>query len=110
MAESSDLGRALRRAADPGNAPLRAGHFFVAVSAALLCLLWGPVRAACIADLWEGTYWGEPGSALFAHFGARATVLPRPIDFGDSYASIVLRRVVVGGVPLIAFFQLDKTT
>jgi hypothetical protein len=63
-----------------------------------------------IADLWEGTYWGEPASALFAHFGARATALPRPIDFGDSYAQIVLSRVVVGGVPLIAFFQLDKAT
>jgi hypothetical protein len=36
--------------------------------------------------------------------------LPRPIDFGDSYAQIVLSRVVVGGVPLIAFFQLDKAT
>jgi hypothetical protein len=66
--------------------------------------------AAGIADLWEGTYWGEPGSALLADFGARATVLPRPIDFGDSYAQLVLRRVAVGGVPLIAFFQLDKAT
>jgi hypothetical protein len=38
------------------------------------------------------------------------TVLPVPIDFGDSYAQIVLRPVVVGGVPLIAFFQADKRT
>ena len=37
-------------------------------------------------------------------------MLLRPIDFGDSYASIVLRRVVVGGIPLIAFLQLDKAT
>jgi hypothetical protein len=67
-------------------------------------------RAAGIADTWEGTYWGEPNSELLAHFGERATSLPRPIDFGDSYALLVLRRVVVGGVPLIAFFQLDKAT
>ena len=80
------------------------------LSAALLCLPPGPARAADIAELWEGTYWGEPGSAVLAHFGVQATVLPRPIDFGDSYAPIVLRRVVLGGVPLIAFFQLDKTT
>jgi hypothetical protein len=46
---------------------------------------------------------------LLAHFGSRATVLSRPIDFGDSYTDIVLRDVVVG-VPLIAFFQMDKTT
>jgi len=36
--------------------------------------------------------------------------LSLPIDFGDSYAQIVLRSVVVGGVPLVGFFQMDKTT
>jgi hypothetical protein len=67
-------------------------------------------NAAGIADAWEGTQWGESQSALIAHFGVRATRLARPIDFGDSYAQIVLRRVVVGGVPLVAFFQMDKAT
>jgi hypothetical protein len=67
-------------------------------------------RGAAIADIREGTYWGEPLSALVAHFGTRATLLPRPLDFGDSYAQFALRDVIVGGVPLIAFFQLDKTT
>lgn len=57
-----------------------------------------------------GTSWGEPSSALLAHFGARATPLRQPIDFGDSYAQIVLRSVVVGGVPLVGFFQMDKAT
>ncbi len=80
------------------------------ISAALVCLHPGVAGAAGLADLWEETYWGEPGSALLAHFGARATTLPRPIDFGDSYAPIALRNVMVGGVPLIAFFQLDKAT
>jgi len=40
----------------------------------------------------------------------RATPLQQPIDFGDSYAQVVLRSVVVGGVPLVGFFQMDKTT
>jgi hypothetical protein len=79
---------------------------------ALLVTLWAGAasHAADIADAWEGTQWGESESALLAHFGARATRLARPIDFGDSYAEIVLRSVVVGGVPLVAFFQMDKTT
>ena len=76
----------------------------------MLCLLSPSTRGAGIAEAWEGTYWGEPSRALLAHFGARATVLPRPLDFGDSYADVVLRNVPVGGFPLIAYFQMDKTT
>src|SRR6266478_2153133 len=112
MAASWDRGQARRHATDLGTPPFRAANFFAVrlISAALLCLLPGPVHAAGLADAWVGTYWGEPASALLAHFGARATVLPQPIDFGDSYAQIVLRRVVDGGVPLIAFFQLDQAT
>jgi len=60
------------------------------------------------AGPWQGIYWGEPSAALIAHFGARATLLRRPIDFGDSYADVVLREVSVGGVALVAFFQMDK--
>ncbi len=60
--------------------------------------------------LLEGIQWGESQSTLLAHLGARATVLPSPIDFGDSYTQIVLRNFVLGGVPLIAFFQIDKAT
>jgi hypothetical protein len=78
--------------------------------AAMLCLLSPAARGAGIVDVWQGTYWGEPSRALLAHFGAGATVLPRPLDFGDSYADVVLRNVPVGGFPLIAYFQMDKTT
>ncbi len=67
-------------------------------------------RAPALAEIWQGTYWGESSAALVAHFGARAAVLPRPLDFGDSYVDVVLRDVAVGGVPLIAFFQMDKAT
>ena len=77
---------------------------------AILCLLSPATRGAGIADAWQGTYWGEPSRALVAHFGARATVLPRPLDFGDSYTDVVLRNLPVGGFPLIAYFQMDKTT
>jgi hypothetical protein len=77
---------------------------------AILCLLSPAAPGAGIADAWQGTYWGEPSRALVAHFGARATVLPRPLDFGDSYTDVVLRNLPVGGFPLIAYFQMDKTT
>lgn len=74
--------------------------------------LWSPtaLHAESIGAVWEGTYWGEPSRALLAHFGARATVLPRAIDFGDSYVRLVLRNLPVGGFPLTVFFQMDKAT
>jgi hypothetical protein len=62
-----------------------------------------------LTDILQGTSWGEPDSALIERFGASAMLLPRPLDFGDSYAKVVVRDVAVGGVPLIAFFQMDKT-
>ena len=68
------------------------------------------LRAADADRLWAGVQWGESSAALASRFGVRARILARPIDFGDSYAEIVLPRVAVGGVPLVAFFQMDKTT
>jgi hypothetical protein len=81
-----------------------------ALLALVLCLSGGTARAQDIAAVWQGTQWGESSRALLAHFGGRATVLPRPLDFGDSYADLVLRDVTLGGVPLIAYFQMDKRT
>ncbi|HYU12778.1 MAG TPA: hypothetical protein VEK82_09405 [Stellaceae bacterium] len=77
---------------------------------AVLCLLSPSSHGESIAGAWQGTYWGESSGALLAHFGARATALSRPLDFGDSYADVVLRNVPVGGFPLIAYFQMDKRT
>jgi hypothetical protein len=37
-------------------------------------------------------------------------VLPRPIDFGDSYSDVVRRDVSVGGFALTLFYQMDKRT
>lgn len=83
-------------------------------SAVLLSLLFldpRPLSAAtALAQLIEAIRWGEPATALAARFGAAATILPQPLDFGDSYVPLVIRDVPVGGVPLIAFFQIDKAT
>jgi hypothetical protein len=69
-----------------------------------------PASADAVRSLWQGTRWGELGSELLAQLGSQATLLPRPIDFGDSYAELVVRRVLMGGFPLVAFFQMDKRT
>ena len=82
------------------------------LAATLFAILLGanPAHANAIRGIWQGTRWGESSSELLAHFGARATALPWPIDFGDGYADVVLRNIVVGGYPLVAFFQMDKIT
>jgi len=67
-------------------------------------------RADGLDAAWAGTRWGESPEALQRFFGARGFALPRPIDFGDSYAPLALRDVAVGGFPLIAYFQIDKAT
>src|ERR1700726_1598903 len=81
--------------------------------AAMLFTFWlsvAPAADADIAEAWQGAYWGQSSAALVAHLGKGATVLSPPIDFGDSYADVVLRDVPVGGFPLIAYFQMDKAT
>ncbi len=70
----------------------------------------GPAAAAEIGDSWWGVEWGERALALLVQFGRRATVLARPIDFGDSYVQIVRRDVTAGGLPLVVFYQMDKAT
>jgi hypothetical protein len=84
------------------------GAYVAALLALFETLSGSPAHAE--EGLLEGIQWGESQSTLLAHLGARATVLPSPIDFGDSYTQIVLRNFVLGGVPLIAFFQIDKAT
>jgi hypothetical protein len=69
-----------------------------------------PAVAVGVADIWQGADWGDSSAALLARFAGHATALARPIDFGDSYADVVLRDVPVGGVQLIAYFQMDKAT
>ena len=80
------------------------------IASVLLAL--GPMsaRAVGIPAVPDGLQWGESSGALLEMLGTRATVLARPIDFGDSYANVVLRDVVLGGVKMTAFFQMDKAT
>jgi hypothetical protein len=67
-------------------------------------------RAEALDNASSGTRWGESPEELQRHFGARSFPLAQPIDFGDSYAPLVVRGVCVGGFPLIAFYQIDKLT
>ena len=86
---------------------------FRALAAALTALpglLPAAATAAGLSDSWRGTAWGESSTDLYRQLRAQATVLPRPLDFGDSYTRIIRRDIVVGGVPLIAFYQMDKQT
>ena len=61
-------------------------------------------------DLLRETHWGETSGELLRQFGDEARRLPRAVDFGDSYADIVLARETLGGVPMVVFFQMDKVT
>jgi len=70
-----------------------------------------PLRAADgIEELWRQTHWGESADELFRQFGPRATRLTRPLDFGDSYVDVALPGQMVGGVPMVVFFQMDKVS
>jgi hypothetical protein len=76
----------------------------------VLCAALAAARAEGLEDAWDGTHWGESPEALQRYLGARAFTLPQPIDFGDSYAPLVLRNVPVGGFALIVYYQIDKAT
>jgi len=78
--------------------------------AAALIFWIGAAHADGLGDSWAGTSWGESPEALQRHFGARGYALPQPIDFGDSYAPLVVRDIRVGDYPMIAFYQIDKET
>src|SRR4029077_4515429 len=59
---------------------------------------------------WHRTQWVQSSEVSLQEFGGAATRLPKALDFGDSYADVVLPSQVVGGVPMVVFFQMDKTT
>ena len=70
-----------------------------------------PAAAAdAMPELLQHTHWGESLENLLQQFGSAATRLRHPLDFGDSYADVVLKGETVGGVPVIVFFQMDKVT
>jgi hypothetical protein len=73
-----------------------------------------PARVSCatngIEELLRETHWGQSSGELLGQFGDGARRLPRPLDFGDSYSDIILPRQILGGVPMVVFFQMDKAT
>jgi hypothetical protein len=77
---------------------------------AALALPAGAASGDGLDEVWAGTSWGESDAALLQHFGARATVLPQALDFGDSYTQLVLRQFALGGYGLLVYYQIDKAT
>jgi hypothetical protein len=63
-----------------------------------------------LPELLNQVHWGETSQQLLQHFGAAATRLPKSLDFGDSYVDVVLEKEMLGGVPVVTFFQMDKAT
>jgi hypothetical protein len=82
----------------------------LAVGIATIALAGTAPAATGIGDIWHRTQWGQSSEVLLQQFGAAATWLPKALDFGDSYADVVLPSQVVGGVPMVVFFQMDKAT
>jgi hypothetical protein len=80
-----------------------------AAAAALLSASPSPAEDG-VAPLLRETHWGETSEELLRSFGIAALRLEQPLDFGDSYARIVLPSATVGGVPMVVFFQMDKQT
>jgi hypothetical protein len=81
-------------------------------AAVLAVLMPVPLSSAAdgIDELLRQTSWGEQSGQLLRRFAEQAKALPRAVDFGDSYADIVLTRRSLGGVPMVVFFQMDKAT
>lgn len=63
-----------------------------------------------ISDFLAQIRWGEISHDLLQQFDGAATRLSQRLDFGDSYADVVLERATLGGVPIVTFFQMDKRT
>jgi hypothetical protein len=82
----------------------------VAAAAAVIALAGSSLAGGAIEELWQRTHWGQSSDELLRQFGSRATRLTRPVDFGDGYADLVLPGEIVGGVPMVVFFQMDKVT
>ena len=81
---------------------------WTAAALAVLALARLSCAADGIAELLRETHWGESSGELLGQFGDEARRLPRALDFGDSYADIVLTQQTLGGVPMVVFFQMDK--
>lgn len=71
---------------------------------ALAVLASSPAHAS-VSEVWGRVQWGEDDAALARSFGGRATVLDRPIEYGDAHVRVVLRAVALGGHAFAVYFQ-----
>lgn len=76
--------------------------------AALALALAAAAAEAGVTEVWRQTRWGESSQALAGTFGARATLLDRPIEYGDSYVEVVLRDAEIAGYDFNVYFQMDE--
>jgi hypothetical protein len=83
---------------------------WVAVAVAVVALATPAFAADGIEEVLRETHWGESSDELFLQFGTHAIRLRQALDFGDSYADVVLRGQTLGAVPVVVFFQMDKVT
>jgi len=78
------------------------------VALAGFLVLFPAAAHAAIGEVWQHVRWGEDDATLARTFGARATVLDRPIEYGDAEVRVVLRQVTIGGHAFVVYFQMDK--
>jgi hypothetical protein len=81
----------------------------LAVALAIVMIGRTASAADIISELLLRTYWGEGSEDLQRSLGNAAVRLRQSLDFGDSYSDVVLTSATLGGVPVIVFFQMDKT-
>jgi hypothetical protein len=70
-------------------------------------LLLATAAHASVGEVWNRVQWGEDDAALARSFAGRATVLDRPIEYGDTAVRVVLRDVALGGYTFAVYFQTD---
>jgi hypothetical protein len=59
---------------------------------------------------WDKAAWGMTAPQLAAAYGTGARRLQPPIEFGDSYAEVVLTDASFAGEAFRVYFQMDKRT
>ena len=83
---------------------------WIATALAVLGMARPSFAADGIEELLQGTHWGESSDELLRQFGTDARQLRPTLDFGDSYADVILNGQTVGGVRMVVFFQMDRAT
>lgn len=75
---------------------------------ATLALAFAAAAHASVGDVTRRAHWGQTARELAETFGPRATLLDRPIEYGDAEVRVVLRDEEIGGHDFTVYFQEDK--